>query len=99
MKFNDKIEFMGKDFLLENEAARRLYHEHASIMPICDYHSHLDPGEIANNIHFDNLTQLWLKGDHYKWRAMRCAGIAEQRITGDVSDRERFQAWAETVPD
>ena len=99
MKFNDKIEFMGKDFLLENEAARRLYHEHASIMPICDYHSHLDPGEIANNIQFDNLTQLWLKGDHYKWRAMRCAGIAEQRIIGDVSDRERFQAWAETVPD
>lgn len=97
--FNDNIEFMGKDFLLENEAARRLYHEHAAIMPICDYHSHLDPVEIANNIQFDNLTQLWLKGDHYKWRAMRCAGIAEQRITGDVSDRERFQAWAETVPD
>lgn len=97
--FNDTIEFMGKDFLLENEAARRLYHEHAAVMPICDYHSHLDPVEIANNIQFDNLTQLWLKGDHYKWRAMRCAGIAEQRITGDVSDRERFQAWAETVPD
>ncbi|HDZ46181.1 hypothetical protein LCGC14_0055630 [marine sediment metagenome] len=97
--FNDNIEFMGKDFLLENEAARRLYHEHAAIMPICDYHSHLDPVEIANNTQFDNLTQLWLKGDHYKWRAMRCAGIAEQRITGDVSDRERFQAWAETVPD
>ena len=97
--FNDTIEFMGNDFLLENEAARRLYHEYAAIMPICDYHSHLDPVEIANNIQFDNLTQLWLKGDHYKWRAMRCAGIAEQRITGDVSDRERFQAWAETVPD
>lgn len=61
MKFNDKIEFMGKDSS-ENEAARRLYHEHASIMPICDYHSHLDPGEIANNTQFDNLTQLWLKG-------------------------------------
>lgn len=97
--FNDTIAFMGKDFLLENEAARRLYHEHAAIMPICDYHSHLDPVEIANNIQFDNLTQLWLKGDHYKWRAMRCAGISEQRITGDVSDWERFQAWAETVPD
>ncbi|SDI19593.1 glucuronate isomerase [Vreelandella titanicae] len=99
MKFNDNVEFMGKDFLLENEAARRLYHEHAAIMPICDYHSHLDPVEIAYNTQFDNLTQLWLKGDHYKWRAMRCAGVAEQRITGDVSDRERFQAWAETVPD
>lgn len=99
MTFNDKIEFMGPDFLLENEAARRLYHEHAADMPICDYHSHLSPVEIAHNVQFDNLTELWLKGDHYKWRAMRCAGIDERRITGDVDDRERFQAWAETVPD
>lgn len=99
MKFNDHIEFIGADFLLENEAARRLYHDHAAVMPICDYHSHLDPLEIVNDVQFDNLTQLWLKGDHYKWRAMRCAGVAEQRITGNVSDRERFQAWAETVPD
>ncbi|PAU78231.1 glucuronate isomerase [Halomonas salipaludis] len=99
MPFNDRIDFMGPDFLLENEPARRLYHEHAADMPICDYHSHLSPAEIADDVRFDNLTQLWLKGDHYKWRAMRCAGIDERRITGDVSDRERFQAWAETVPD
>ncbi|MGQ4879018.1 glucuronate isomerase [Billgrantia sp. LNSP4103-1] len=99
MTFKDRIAFMGPDFLLENEPARRLYHEHAAAMPICDYHSHLSPGEIADNVQFDNLTELWLKGDHYKWRAMRCAGIDERRITGDVNDRERFQAWAETVPD
>ena len=99
MTFNDRIAFMGPDFLLENEPARRLYHEHAADMPICDYHSHLSPVEIADDRQFDNLTELWLKGDHYKWRAMRCAGIDERRITGDVSDRERFQAWAETVPD
>lgn len=99
MTFNDKIDFMGPDFLLESEAARRLYHEHAAAMPICDYHSHLSPIEIADNCQFDDLTELWLKGDHYKWRAMRCAGIDERRITGNVSARERFQAWAETVPD
>lgn len=99
MAFTDKIDFMGPDFLLENEPARRLYHEHAATMPICDYHSHLSPQEIAGNVQFDNLTELWLKGDHYKWRAMRIAGIDERRITGEASDRERFQAWAETVPD
>ncbi|MFG1497854.1 glucuronate isomerase [Saccharospirillum sp. HFRX-1] len=91
--------FIGPDFLLGNAAAKRLYHDHAVHMPICDYHSHLSPVEIADNKAFDNLTPLWLAGDHYKWRAMRTAGIAEQRITGDVGDRERFQAWAETVPD
>ena len=99
MTFSDKIDFMGPDFLLENEPARRLYHEHAAAMPICDYHSHLSPAEIAGNVQFDNLTELWLKGDHYKWRAMRSAGIDERRITGEANDRERFQAWAETVPD
>ncbi|MFW3615674.1 glucuronate isomerase [Billgrantia antri] len=98
MAFTDNIAFMGPDFLLENEPARRLYHEHAAAMPICDYHSHLSPEEIAGDVCFDNLTQLWLKGDHYKWPAMRIAGIDEQRITGYASDRERFQAWAETVP-
>nr|WP_163502287.1 glucuronate isomerase [Halomonas socia] len=99
MTFNDRLDFMGPDFLLENAPARRLYHEHAAAMPICDYHSHLSPKEIADDVRFDNLAELWLKGDHYKWRAMRCAGIEERRITGDMSDRERFQAWAETVPD
>ncbi|MFQ3789365.1 glucuronate isomerase [Halomonas sp. A29] len=99
MTFNDRIDFMGPDFLLENEPARRLYHEHAAVMPICDYHSHLSPEEIAGDVRFDNLTELWLRGDHYKWRAMRFAGIEERRITGEASDRERFQAWAETVPE
>lgn len=99
MSFNDKLDFLGPDFLLENEAAKRLYHDHASVMPICDYHSHLSPLEIADNRQFDNLTELWLNGDHYKWRAMRFAGIEERRITGDLSARERFQAWAETMPD
>ncbi|MCH4565315.1 glucuronate isomerase [Halomonas sp. EGI 63088] len=99
MSLTDKLDFMGPDFLLESEAARLLYHDHAAVMPVCDYHSHLSPAEIADNRQFDNLTQLWLHGDHYKWRAMRAAGIDERRITGDTSDRERFQAWAETVPD
>lgn len=99
MSLTDKLDFMGPDFLLESEAARRLYHDHAAVMPICDYHSHLSPQEIADNRQFDNLAQLWLHGDHYKWRAMRAAGIDEHRITGNASDRERFQAWAETVPD
>ena len=63
MSCSDKIEFMGSDFLLENEAARRLYHEHAAAMPICDYHSHLSPEEIANDVRFDNLAVLWLRGD------------------------------------
>ncbi|MHB0776837.1 glucuronate isomerase [Halomonas sp. WWR20] len=99
MIFNDKIDFMGADFLLETDAARHLYHDHAAQMPICDYHSHLSPEEIAGNQQFDNLTELWLHGDHYKWRAMRFAGIDERRITGDADARERFQAWAETVPD
>lgn len=99
MTFSDRIDFMGPDFLLENEQARRLFHDHAAVMPICDYHSHLNPVEIADNRQFNNLTELWLHGDHYKWRAMRFAGIEEQRITGDIGPRERFQAWAETVPD
>lgn len=99
MTFTDKIDFLGPDFLLGNDAAKRLYHDHAAPMPICDYHSHLSPTEIAGNTRFDNLTELWLRGDHYKWRAMRIAGITEERITGDISPRERFQAWAETVPD
>ncbi|GAB2780933.1 glucuronate isomerase [Halomonas shantousis] len=99
MTFNDKIDFMGPDFLLETDAARHLYHDHAAPMPICDYHSHLNPEEIADNRRFNNLTELWLHGDHYKWRAMRFAGIDERRITGDADARERFQAWAETVPD
>lgn len=90
--------FLCEDFLLSNETARRLYHEHASRQPIYDYHCHLDPAQVAQNRQFDNLTQIWLQGDHYKWRAMRSAGIEEQLITGDASDYDKFIAWAKTVP-
>jgi glucuronate isomerase len=87
-----------KDFMLNSEPARRLYHEHAAKMPIYDYHCHLPPAEIAGDRQFENLSQIWLAGDHYKWRAMRTNGVDERVITGDGSDREKFQAWAETVP-
>jgi glucuronate isomerase len=90
--------FIHDDFLLQNKAARKLYHEHAAEMPIIDYHNHLPPDEIAADYRFSNLTEIWLKGDHYKWRAMRTAGVDERFITGDATDREKFQAWAETVP-
>lgn len=90
--------FLGEDFLLETETARRLYHEHAAKMPIFDYHCHIPPAELAENKRFENLTKIWLAGDHYKWRAMRANGIPERRITGDADDRDKFHAWAETVP-
>jgi glucuronate isomerase len=90
--------FLSEDFLLQTETARILYHDFAKKMPIFDYHCHLPVGEIAENINFDNLTQIWLKGDHYKWRAMRANGIDERLITGDGSDVEKFEAWASTVP-
>jgi glucuronate isomerase len=90
--------FMDEDFLLENEAARTLYRDYAAAMPIFDYHCHVPPQQIAENTRFENLTQLWLKGDHYKWRAMRAAGVAESHITGDAPDREKFRAWAATAP-
>ncbi|MCD8386809.1 MAG: glucuronate isomerase [Bacteroidales bacterium] len=85
-------------FLLDTEWARRLYHEHAEQMPIIDYHCHLDPKLIAEDHRFANITELWLGGDHYKWRAMRANGVAEQYITGDASPWEKFQKWAETMP-
>ena len=91
-------EFMTEDFLLQTNAARTLYHEHAKDMPIYDYHCHLPADQIAADHRFDNLTQAWLYGDHYKWRAMRANGIAEKYITGDASDYEKFEKWAETVP-
>ncbi|MDY6913129.1 MAG: glucuronate isomerase [Planctomycetota bacterium] len=90
--------FLSEDFLLRTETARRLYHEHAGRMPIYDYHCHLPPAQIAEDKQFDNLTQVWLYGDHYKWRAMRSNGIAERFCTGDASDYEKFEKWAETVP-
>ena len=92
-------EFLDKDFLLETETARKLYHGVAAELPIIDYHCHLDPRLIAEDASFENLTQIWLAGDHYKWRAMRANGVEERFITGDASDEEKFMKWAETVPD
>lgn len=90
--------FLSDDFLLQTEAARQLYHEHAAPQPIIDYHCHLPPDQIAQNRQFENITQIWLYGDHYKWRAMRANGVNERFITGDASDWEKFEKWAETVP-
>lgn len=90
--------FINKDFMLTNESARELYHDSAESLPIIDYHCHLDPKQIAENHSFKNLTEVWLGGDHYKWRAMRGNGIAEEYITGSRSDYEKFEKWAETVP-
>jgi len=90
--------FITDDFLLRTETARRLYHDYAAEMPIIDYHCHLPPDLIAADAQFDNLTQIWLYGDHYKWRAMRTNGVPERYCTGDASDWEKFQKWAETVP-
>ncbi len=90
--------FLGDNFLLENGVAEELYHEHAKDQPIIDYHCHLPPDELAANKNFGNLTQIWLAGDHYKWRAMRTLGISEEFITGSADDQEKFYKWAETVP-
>ena len=90
--------FLGNDFLLHNELALRLYHDVAAPLPIIDYHCHLPPAEIANNRRYDNLSQIWLEGDHYKWRAMRAAGVNEDLITGSADDRKKYDAWARTVP-
>lgn len=92
-------QFMDENFLLETPVAQDLYHNHAANMPIIDYHCHLDPAMIANDYHFKSITELWLGGDHYKWRAMRTNGVAEKYCTGkDTSDWEKFEKWAETVP-
>ena len=90
--------FLDKDFLLETETAKELYHNHAAKMPIIDYHCHLDPKMIAEDHRFSSITELWLGGDHYKWRAMRSNGINENYITGNATDWEKFEKWAETVP-
>ena len=89
--------FMDKDFLLTTETAKKLYHEYAGVMPIIDYHCHINPQEIYEDRKFDNITQVWLGGDHYKWRQMRSNGVDEYYITGGASDREKFQKWAETL--
>jgi len=91
-------EFVHRDFLLKTKHAERLYHEYAEAMPIIDFHCHLSPKDIAENRQFQNLTEGWLSGDHYKWRAMRTSGVDERFITGDANDWEKFQKWAETVP-
>ena len=91
-------EFLGEDFLLQTKTAQQLYHEHAKPMPIIDYHCHLPPKDIAENRQFRTLTEIWLAGDHYKWRAMRTNGIDEKYCTGDASDYEKFMKYAETVP-
>lgn len=90
--------FLDQDFLLETNTAKTLYHNFAAKLPIIDYHCHLPPNQIADDSNFKNLTQIWLYGDHYKWRAMRANGIPEKYITGDASDYEKFEKWAETVP-
>ncbi|UCF86122.1 MAG: glucuronate isomerase [Desulfobacteraceae bacterium] len=90
--------FLSDVFLLQTESAKKLYHEYAEDMPIYDYHCHLPVREIAENKIFENLTQVWLYGDHYKWRAMRTNGVHEKYITGDATDFEKFEAWAATVP-
>ncbi|MHC4497569.1 MAG: glucuronate isomerase [Planctomycetota bacterium] len=91
-------EFLSEDFLLHNNTARTLYHEHAAKMPIYDYHCHVPADKIASDHRFDNLAQIWLHGDHYKWRAMRANGVNERYCTGDARDYEKFEKWAETVP-
>lgn len=90
--------FMGENFLLSNETAVRLYHDHAADMPIYDYHCHLSPKEIWEDKSYNNITEVWLYGDHYKWRAMRANGVDEKYITGSGSDYDKFIAWAKTVP-
>jgi glucuronate isomerase len=90
--------FLDENFLLHSATAQRLYHEFAAVMPIIDYHNHLPPDQVANDINFENITQAWLYGDHYKWRAMRTNGVEEKYITGTATDFEKFQQWATTVP-
>ncbi len=90
--------FMDKDFLLQTDVAKELYHNHAAKMPIFDYHCHINPKEIAEDKQFKNMTEIWLYGDHYKWRGMRTNGVEERYCTGEASDWEKFEKWAETVP-
>ncbi|MCR9063382.1 MAG: glucuronate isomerase [Cytophagales bacterium] len=91
-------QFLDSNFLLQTKTAEKLYHDYAKEMPIIDYHNHLPPDQILNDIKFDNLTHAWLAGDHYKWRAMRTNGVNEKYCTGSASDYEKFEKWAETVP-
>lgn len=92
IKTKKKDQFLSRDFLLENETAKNLYFNYAKDLPVIDYHNHLPPHEIADNKKFKNLTEIWLKGDHYKWRAMRTLGINEKYITGTATDVEKMMA-------
>ena len=92
------MSFIHDDFLLQSETARRLYHEVAADLPIIDYHCHLPPEDVAADRQFKNLFEIWLEGDHYKWRAMRTNGVAETYCTGEADPWDKFMAWAETVP-
>ncbi|MEO5888969.1 MAG: glucuronate isomerase, partial [Ferruginibacter sp.] len=85
--------FLDENFLLHSRAGQDLYHRFAKEMPIIDYHNHLPADQIANDINFENITQAWLYGDHYKWRAMRTNGVGEKYITGDATDYEKFEQW------
>src|SRR5699024_6385258 len=88
------MSFIHDDFMLQSETAKHLYHDFAKDMPIFDYHCHLSPQQIAEDHEFENVTELWLGGDHYKWRAMRAMGISEDKITGNATSEEKFEAWA-----
>jgi glucuronate isomerase len=98
IRTQDNSDFISDNFLLENKTAEYLYHNYTKHLPIIDYHCHLPVDEIATNKNFENLTKIWLNGDHYKWRAMRANGVSEKYITGEASDWEKFLAWAKTVP-
>lgn len=93
------MSFIHEDFLLQSKSAQRLYHEYAENEPILDYHTHLPPQDVASNRQFGDLAEIWLEGDHYKWRAMRTNGVAESLCTGDESSYDKFLAWARTVPE
>jgi len=93
-----KARFPDEDFLLDNVTAKELYHGHAEHSPIYDFHCHLPVRDIADDRQFASITEIWLSGDHYKWRAMRACGVPERCITGDASDFDKFKAWADVVP-
>lgn len=90
--------FLDDNFVLQTETAQQLYHQYAKGLPIIDYHCHLNPELVANDYQFKSLTEIWLGGDHYKWRALRTNGVDEKYCTGNASDWEKFVKWAETVP-
>ena len=90
--------FINNNFVLNNETAQRIYHEYSNNLPIIDFHCHLNPEAIATDHQFDNIGEIWLGGDHYKWRAMRIHGVEENYCSGNATDKEKFMRWAETVP-